>query len=259
MSEHALLELRDVTKVYRMGDVEVRALAGVSLDVHEGELVAVMGSSGSGKSTLMNVLGCLDRPTSGSYRLAGRDISGLDRNALADIRSRTLGFVFQSFNLLTRTSAMENVELPLLYAGVSTRERKKRAQAALERVGLGERLHHHPNQMSGGQQQRVAIARALVNAPRLILADEPTGNLDSRTSIEVIALLQELDTAGMTVVLVTHENDIAEYASRVIVMKDGGVLQDRAQTPKKARTELDAMDHANARVAAAETGTEPRA
>jgi putative ABC transport system ATP-binding protein len=234
MSEPALIELTDVTKLYRMGDTTVHALDGVSLRVARGEFVAVMGSSGSGKSTLMNVLGCLDRPSSGSYRLAGRDVSQLGRDALAEIRNRTLGFVFQSFNLLTRTSALENVELPLLYAGLGTRERKRRAEAALTRVGLGTRMHHHPNQMSGGQQQRVAIARALVNEPMLILADEPTGNLDSRTSVEIMALFQELGAAGITLVVVTHEEDIAAFATRRLTMRDGKLVDDRQQTPVSA-------------------------
>ncbi|HEX7478771.1 MAG TPA: ABC transporter ATP-binding protein [Polyangiales bacterium] len=229
-----LLRLQDVTKVYRMGDVEVHALRGVSLEIGEGEFVAVMGSSGSGKSTLMNVIGCLDRPSSGLYLLAGKDVSRMNRNALAEVRNRTLGFVFQSFNLLARTSALENVELPLLYAGVGTRERQKRAKEALTRVGLGDRVRHHPNQMSGGQQQRVAIARALVSEPRVILADEPTGNLDSRTSVEIMAIFQELGRAGMTIVLVTHEPDIAAFASRVLVMKDGQLASDRRQTPQRA-------------------------
>jgi putative ABC transport system ATP-binding protein len=212
----------------------VHALAGVSLTIEVGEFVAVMGSSGSGKSTLMNILGCLDRPTSGQYFLAEREVSRLDKNELAEIRNRYLGFVFQNFNLLSRTSALENVELPLVYQGVSGRERKRRATAALERVGLGKRTDHHPNQLSGGQQQRVAIARALVGEPKVILADEPTGNLDSRTSIEVMALFQELGRTGITVALVTHEPDIAEHASRVLVVKDGKILEDRKQTPKPA-------------------------
>jgi putative ABC transport system ATP-binding protein len=225
-----LIEVEHIAKVYRMGDVEVHALRDVSLTICEGESVAVMGPSGSGKSTLMNILGCLDRPTSGSYHLVGEEVSTLDRNALARLRNRTLGFVFQSFNLLARTSALENVELPLLYAGLSGRERHKRAREALERVGLGERIHHHPNQMSGGQQQRVAIARALVTRPRLMVADEPTGNLDSRTSVEIMALFQELGRGGITLLLVTHEPDIARYASRVIVMRDGLVQTDRRQS-----------------------------
>jgi putative ABC transport system ATP-binding protein len=229
-----LIETSKVSKVYRMGDVEVHALREVSLTISEGESVAVMGPSGSGKSTLMNILGCLDRPSSGGYWLAGEEVSQLDRNALARMRNRTLGFVFQSFNLLSRTSALENVELPLLYAGVSARERHTRAREALTRVGLGERMHHHPNQMSGGQQQRVAVARALVTRPRLIVADEPTGNLDSRTSIEIMALFQELGRSGITLLLVTHESDIARYASRVVVMRDGRVQSDEQQTPLQA-------------------------
>jgi putative ABC transport system ATP-binding protein len=227
----SLLRLVDVSKVYQMGDVEVRALRGVSLEVEKGEFVAVMGSSGSGKSTLMNIVGCLDRPSSGQYILAGKTVSLLPRDELADIRNKTLGFVFQSFNLLTRTSAVENVELPLLYQGVATKERVKRSIAALEKVGLGKRLDHHPSQLSGGQQQRVAIARALVANPQVILADEPTGNLDSRTSIEVMALFQELGRSGITVMLVTHEPDIAQYAARVVVMKDGKIQSDTRQTP----------------------------
>jgi putative ABC transport system ATP-binding protein len=229
-----LIRLEGIEKTYRMGDVEVRALRGVTLDIAEGEFVAVMGSSGSGKSTLMNILGCLDRPTAGRYVLAGEDVARKDRDQLAEIRSRTLGFVFQSFNLLARTSAVENVELPLLYANVSTRERRRRAQAALERVGLGARLDHHPAQLSGGQQQRVAIARALVGNPRLILADEPTGNLDSATSMEVMALFQELSASGITIALVTHEPDIAQHAARVIVVRDGIVRSDERQTPLPA-------------------------
>ncbi|HYV47432.1 MAG TPA: ABC transporter ATP-binding protein [Myxococcaceae bacterium] len=230
----ALLELEQVTKTYRMGDVDVHALRGVSLSVDEGEFVAVMGSSGSGKSTLMNILGCLDRPTTGAYRLAGREVSRLDRNQLAEVRNKTLGFVFQSFNLLSRTSALENAELPMVYGGYTSKERYRRARDALVKVGLGERLDHHPNQLSGGQQQRVAIARALVNSPKLILADEPTGNLDSRTSLEIMALFQELGRSGMTIVLVTHETDIATYAARVVTMRDGKVLSDQRQTPVAA-------------------------
>jgi putative ABC transport system ATP-binding protein len=230
----SLIETSKVSKVYRMGDVEVHALREVSINISEGESVAVMGPSGSGKSTLMNILGCLDRPSSGGYWLAGEEVSQLDRNALAGMRNRTLGFVFQSFNLLSRTSALENVELPLLYAGVSARERHTRAREALARVGLADRMHHHPNQMSGGQQQRVAVARALVTRPRLMVADEPTGNLDSRTSVEIMALFQELGRSGITLLLVTHEPDIARYASRVVVMHDGRVQSDQRQTPLQA-------------------------
>jgi putative ABC transport system ATP-binding protein len=217
-----------------MGDVDVHALAGVSLAIADGEFVAVMGASGSGKSTLMNILGCLDRPTRGRYLLGGEEVSQLAPDALAEVRNRTIGFVFQSFNLLARTSALENVELPLVYAGARPAERRERAVEALERVGLGERLDHHPSQLSGGQQQRVAIARALVNRPRLILADEPTGNLDSRSSVEMMALLQELGDDGMTVVLVTHEADIAAYARRVIVVRDGRIEDDRTTKPLRA-------------------------
>ena len=230
-----LIETVKVSKVYRMGDVEVHALREVSLTISEGESVAVMGPSGSGKSTLMNILGCLDRPSSGGYWLVGEEVSQLDRNALARLRNRTLGFVFQSFNLLSRTTALENVELPLLYSGVSAHERHARAREALARVGLGERMHHHSNQMSGGQQQRVAVARALVTHPHLIVADEPTGNLDSRTSVEIMALFQELGRSGITLLLVTHEADIARYASRVVVMHDGRVRSDERQIPLQAR------------------------
>ncbi|MBZ5712250.1 ABC transporter ATP-binding protein [Nannocystis pusilla] len=221
-----------------MEDVEVRALRGVSLAVHPGEFVSVMGTSGSGKSTLMNILGCLDRPTSGSYRLAGREVSQLGRGDLATVRNKVLGFVFQSFNLLARTSALENVELPMVYAGVGGAERRERARHSLEKVGLGKRLDHTPAQLSGGQQQRVAIARAIVNRPKVILADEPTGNLDSRTSIEIMALFQELGRSGITIVLVTHEPDIAEFTSRVVMMRDGKVLSDVTQTPVDARAAL---------------------
>jgi putative ABC transport system ATP-binding protein len=229
-----LIQIDDVTKVYQMGDVEVRALRGVTLQVAQGEFVAIMGASGSGKSTLMNIVGCLDRPTLGRYLLEGNEVSHLNRDELARIRNRTIGFVFQSFNLLSRTTALENVELPLVYAGLSRRERHKKAAEALERVGLGDRIDHHPNQLSGGQQQRVAIARALVSHPKLILGDEPTGNLDSRTSVEVMSLLQDLGRSGITVLLVTHEADIARYASRVIMVKDGLVLIDRRQEPTPA-------------------------
>ncbi|HLU68601.1 MAG TPA: ABC transporter ATP-binding protein [Kofleriaceae bacterium] len=230
----AVIEIRDLHKTYDSGEVQVHALRGVSLDIEQGESVAIMGSSGSGKSTLMNILGCLDRPTSGLYRLAGEDVSRLDRNRLAEIRNRVIGFVFQSFNLLSRTSALENVELPMVYAGVPRRERRERAAAALERVGLGARLDHRPNQLSGGQQQRVAIARALVTDPQLILADEPTGNLDSRTSIEIMHLFQELVAGGMTVVLVTHEPDIAAYAARVVEVRDGLIRADQRHEPHRA-------------------------
>jgi len=233
-SSPPLIELRDITKIYRMGDVDVPALAGVSLSIRQGEFVAVMGSSGSGKSTLMNMIGCLDRPTSGSYRLDGKEISSLEANALAKLRNRSLGFVFQGFNLLARTSALENVEMPLIYAGEPKRRRTVRARQALERVGLSARMHHHPSQLSGGQQQRVAIARALVTEPRLILADEPTGNLDSRTSVEIMALFQELGHTGITVVLVTHEQDIAAFAARLVQMRDGKVISDKTQNPARA-------------------------
>jgi len=231
----ALIELDDIHKIYNEGsDAEVRALAGVSLSIEAGEFVAVMGPSGSGKSTLMNVLGCLDRPTRGRYLLDGHDVARLGKNRLAELRNSTLGFVFQNFSLLPRMSALENVELPLIYGGVAARERKERSLEALERVGLGDRRGHHPNQLSGGQQQRVAIARALVNRPKIVFADEPTGNLDSRTSIEVIAMLQELAPQGITVAVVTHEADIAEYASRVVVVKDGLILSDSRQEAKHA-------------------------
>jgi putative ABC transport system ATP-binding protein len=238
----ALLELHDVTRVYRMGDVDVHALRGVSLSVEPGEFVAIMGASGSGKSTLMNLIGCLDRPTSGSYLLDGKDVSRLNRAQLAQMRNRTLGFVFQNFNLLARTSAHDNVELPLLYAGVKAKERRARSQEALNSVGLGDRMEHLPSQLSGGQQQRVAIARALINRPRVLLADEPTGALDSRTSVEVMAILQSLGDAGITVVLVTHEKDIAAFAQRVLVMRDGLTVSDTRQTPLRADVAVTAAD-----------------
>jgi putative ABC transport system ATP-binding protein len=237
-SAKGLVVVEDVHKVYKTGDVEVHALAGVSLVIEAGEFVAIMGSSGSGKSTLMNILGCLDRPTAGRYLLAGREVSRMNRDELAEIRNEVIGFVFQSFNLLARTSAVENVELPLVYRGVPARERVRRAVAALTRVGLGDRQDHTPAQLSGGQQQRVAIARALVGEPKVILADEPTGNLDSKTSIEVMALFQELGRQAITVVLVTHEPDIADFASRVLVVKDGLLKSDVRQKPKDARAAL---------------------
>ncbi|HEX4882540.1 MAG TPA: ABC transporter ATP-binding protein, partial [Casimicrobiaceae bacterium] len=238
----------DLVKTYRMGDTEVHALAGVSVDIDEGEMVAIMGPSGSGKSTFMNLVGCLDTPTSGSYRLDGEDVGGLSPDALAAIRNRKIGFVFQQFNLLPRTSALDNVALPLLYAGVHTRERHDRALAKLERVGLAARADHHPAQLSGGQQQRVAIARALINEPRLILADEPTGALDSLTSLEVMSLLQELNADGITVVLVTHEQDIAAFAGRSIHFLDGKVLRDERQVPHDA---VQALAKARAKTKAA--------
>jgi len=226
-----------VRKIYRMGDVGVEALRDVSLTIREGEFVAIMGASGSGKSTLMNILGCLDRPTAGRYFLAGQDVARLSRNELAEVRNRLVGFVFQNFNLLARTSAVENVALPLLYAGTPKRERWQRAEEALRQVGLGDRLSHLPNQMSGGQQQRVAIARALVTNPRLILADEPTGNLDSRTSLEIMTLLQDLWRNSLTIVMVTHEPDMAESAERVIVMKDGTIQSDTAREARSASSQ----------------------
>jgi len=218
-----LIQTKDLVKVYRMGDNDVRALDGVSVDIDKGEFVAVMGPSGSGKSTFMNLIGCLDRPTSGEYLLAGRRVSELAGDQLAETRNRQIGFVFQHFNLLARTPAVENVELPLVYAGVPRGERRARALKILERVGLAERAGHHAGQLSGGQQQRVAIARALVTEPLLILADEPTGALDSRTSLEIMRLFQELNGQGMTMVLVTHEADIAKFARRVLHFRDGHV------------------------------------
>ncbi|MGQ0512288.1 MAG: ABC transporter ATP-binding protein [Betaproteobacteria bacterium] len=221
-----LIHTRDLAKVYRIGDNVIKALDGVSIDIARGEMTAVMGPSGSGKSTFMNVIGCLDLPTSGDYRLDDRDVAALSRDELATMRNRSIGFVFQNFNLLARTAAVENVELPLVYAGVPARERRARALEMLAKVGLGDRSDHHPAQLSGGQQQRVAIARALVTQPLLILADEPTGALDSRTSLEIMALLQELNRGGMTVVLVTHEPDVARFAGRILRFKDGHVVLD---------------------------------
>lgn len=223
-----LIELSGIRKTYFLGEISVEALQGVSLSIEAGEFVSVMGPSGSGKSTLMNILGCLDIPTEGTYRLDGSDVSRLGRDELAVIRNRHIGFVFQGFNLLPRTSALENVELPMLYKGVSRHERRKLAAEALEKVGLAGREHHQPHQLSGGQQQRVAIARALVNESPLILADEPTGNLDTKTSMEIMEFLADLNrAAGITVVLVTHEPDIARYSRRVIMVRDGLVVSDR--------------------------------
>jgi putative ABC transport system ATP-binding protein len=222
-----VIELENIHKTYSMGDVQVHALRGVSLTIREGEFVAIMGASGSGKSTTMNILGCLDRPTKGSYTLDGQDVSRMSKDERADIRSRKIGFVFQGFNLLSRTSALENVELPMIYASVPTAQRHARAIESLAAVGLAGREQNHPNQLSGGQQQRVAVARALVNDPALILADEPTGNLDSRTAVEVMEIFQRLNRErGITLVLVTHEPDIAQYAQRVVVFKDGKIKKD---------------------------------
>ncbi len=223
----ALIELDQVRKTYEMGAEEVRALDGVDLRIEAGEYVAIMGASGSGKSTLMNLLGCLDTPTSGSYRLDGTAVESLADQELAAIRNREIGFVFQTFNLLARTSALKNVELPLIYAGRTRKERRELALAALERVGLADRVEHQPSELSGGQCQRVAIARALVNGPSILLADEPTGNLDSKTSEEIITLFDDLHRAGNTVILVTHEPEIAEHARRTVTMRDGKVLEDR--------------------------------
>jgi len=235
-----VIELAHIHKTYTMGDVQVHALRGVSLTIREGEFVAIMGASGSGKSTTMNILGCLDRPTKGTYVLDGQDVSEMSKDERADIRSRKIGFVFQGFNLLSRTSALENVELPMLYAGVSSAERHRRAMESLASVGLAGREQNHPNQLSGGQQQRVAVARALVNDPALILADEPTGNLDSRTSVEVMEIFQRLNRErGITLVLVTHEHDIAQYAQRVVVFKDGKIRKDsQVEHQRNAAEEL---------------------
>jgi len=225
----AAIDVVDVTKTYALGDVKVEALRGVSFRIAPGEYVAIMGPSGSGKSTLMNVLGCLDRPSTGRYSLAGTDVSTLDDDALAQIRLKKLGFVFQGFNLLARTSAVKNVALPLFYAGIATRERNERASERLREVGLGDRLDHRPNELSGGQQQRVAIARALVNDPAVVLADEPTGNLDSQTSEEIMALFQQLNEGGRSIIMVTHDEDVARHAKRTIRLRDGRIVEDRSR------------------------------
>ncbi|MDR3459350.1 MAG: ABC transporter ATP-binding protein [Verrucomicrobiae bacterium] len=242
-----VIQLRELTKTYQTGEVKVKAVRGVTLNIERGEFVAIMGASGSGKSTLMNTLGCLDQPTGGDYLLDGVAVAGLNRKELAKLRNKKLGFVFQGFNLLSRTTALENVELPMFYTHplVSLRERRERAVAALQRVNLGDRLAHHPSQLSGGQQQRIAIARALVNRPELVLADEPTGNLDTRTSIEIMGLFQELNNAGITLVMVTHELDIAAYCKRIVVMRDGLVISDtRYKNRRSAVAEIALLDQA---------------
>ena len=233
-----LVEVADLAKDYVLGDTVVHALDGVTLSIDAGEFVAVMGPSGSGKSTFMNLIGCLDRPTRGAYRLAGEDVAAMNADQLAGVRNRRIGFVFQQFNLLPRTTAVENVELPLLYAGLPTEQRQRRALERLAQVGLAERAAHLPSQLSGGQQQRVAIARALVNEPALILADEPTGALDSRTSVEIMALLQALNRGGITIVVVTHERDVAAYAGRLISFRDGRVRSDERQPARDAAADL---------------------
>ena len=221
-----LLQMERIFKQYNQGELEVMALKGIDLTVEEGEFVSIMGTSGSGKSTMMNILGCLDRPTVGSYLLEGQDVSRFDDNALAEVRNKKIGFVFQSFNLLPKLSALENVELPMVYAGIDRPTRVKRAMEALEKVGLSARVHHKPNELSGGQRQRVAIARALVNHPAILMADEPTGNLDSKSTFEIMGIFQQLNDEGATVVMVTHEPDVAQYTKRIVVFKDGEIKQD---------------------------------
>ena len=241
-----VIKVEDVHKYYDLGETKVHALRGVDLTIQPGEFVAIMGSSGSGKSTFMNMLGCLDKPTNGKYLLEGTDVAKLDKKSLAAIRNRKLGFVFQGFNLLSRTTALENVELPTLYAHMAKAARFARAKEVLEMVGLGERLEHFPSQLSGGQQQRVAIARALVNRPAILLADEPTGNLDSRTSVEIMQIFQELNDSGLTIVLVTHEPDIAHYAKRIVVFRDGKILRDEPVLDRpRAAEELKTMPAAD--------------
>jgi len=236
-----VIQVKDLIKTYVVGEVEVRALRGVSLDVQQGEFLAVTGPSGSGKSTLMHILGCLDKPTSGSYILDGQDVSRMSKDQLATVRNDKIGFVFQGFNLLSRTTALDNVELPLLYrttVKMKTAERHKRATAMLDMVGLGKRMDHHPNQLSGGQQQRVAIARALITEPAILLADEPTGNLDTRTSIEVMGIFQKLNQErGITVLLITHERDIAEYGTRIVTCRDGHIMSDQVVTHRRQADE----------------------
>jgi len=258
-----VIRLENVYKIYDLGEIQVQALRGVSLEVRAGEFVAIMGPSGSGKSTVMNILGCLDRPTKGRYFLDGVDVSGMSKDELAHIRNKKLGFVFQQFNLLARTSALENVELPTVYAGIAPAERTKRAMESLTRVGLGERAGHHPSQLSGGQQQRVAIARGLVNRPSILLADEPTGNLDSRTSIEIMEILQTLNhQEGLTIVLVTHEPDIAQYCKRTVEFRDGKLKRDNlvqerliAQEVLKTLPTLEQQDAQDAEEAASQERT----
>ena len=240
----SVISLHDIKKIYTLGDNQVHALSGVSLDIAAGEFVSIVGPSGSGKSTMMHILGCLDRPSAGTYMLDGKDVSSLTGDELADIRNRRIGFVFQGFNLLPRTTAVENVEIPLLYSRpvLSAGERRERALKALELVGLGDRAEHGSNQLSGGQQQRVAIARALVNEPAIILADEPTGNLDTKTSIDVMHALQDLrERMGITIVLITHEAEIAAYATRIIAVRDGAILSDQPNSPREALSEMPAM------------------
>ena len=244
MAAAPLIETRDLVRRYELGGETVVALAGVSLSVAKGEFVAVMGPSGSGKSTFMNVIGCLDRPTSGRYTLAGETVSDMNADALARVRNRRIGFVFQQFNLLPRATALSNVELPMVYAGLTGRARRAKATQALQRVGLGDRLAHRPTQLSGGQQQRVAIARALANAPAVLLADEPTGALDSRTSLDIMALFQQLNAEGATVIVVTHEQDVANFARRVVRFRDGRVIGDTAQLPLDAAAALAVHDAA---------------
>jgi putative ABC transport system ATP-binding protein len=246
----ALIEVRDLRRTYTMGDETVTALAGVSLDIAESEFVAVMGPSGSGKSTFMNLIGCLDKPNSGAYRLAGEEVSSLSADALAGVRSRRIGFVFQQFNLLERTDAVGNVALPMIYASADRKERRRKAEAALTRVGLADRMGHTPLQLSGGQQQRVAIARALVNNPKILLADEPTGALDSRTSLDIMALFQQLNREGMTVLVVTHEQDVADFAKRVVRFRDGKVISDKTQAPRDAMQALAELAREQEEVAA---------